>query len=115
MKGVKRYGLVLGVKKEKIEEYKKLHANIWPDVLKALKKCNLCNHSIYLREIEKDKFYLFSYIEYTGDDFEADMKKMATAPIMQKWDEVTKLCQQPVETHAKGQWWVPMEEVFHMD
>lgn len=115
MKNIKRYGMVLGLKKEKIGEYKKLHADVWPEVLKVITKHNICNHSIYLREIEKDKFYLFSYIEYTGEDFEADMKKMAATPIMQKWDEVTKLCQHPVETHDKGQWWVLMEEVFHMD
>ena len=36
------------------------------------------NSSIYLGELEKGKFYLFSYFEYIGDDFGADMEKMAS-------------------------------------
>jgi L-rhamnose mutarotase len=110
---VKRYGSVIGVKKEKIEEYKKLHAAVWPDVLKMIKDCNMRNYSIYLGELEKDKYYLFSYFEYTGKDFDADMKKMAADPTTQKWWSVCEPCQQPVELRAKGEWWMNMEEVFH--
>ena len=114
MKEIKRYGMVIGLKKEKIEEYKKLHADVWPAVLKVIEQCNICNHSIYLREVEKNKFYLFSYIEYSGDDLDADMKKMAEEPIMQKWLQFCDPCQEPIETRNEGQWWAKMEEVFHM-
>lgn len=72
---MKRYGMVIGIKPEKIEEYKLLHAAVWPDVLSMIKDCNIHNYSIYLRDN-----LLFSYFEYTGDDFEADMEKMAADP-----------------------------------
>ncbi|HOT50704.1 MAG TPA: L-rhamnose mutarotase [Candidatus Hydrogenedentes bacterium] len=95
---------------EKIEEYKRLHAAVWPDVLKKIKECNISNYSIYL----KDDF-LFSYFEYTGDDFAADMAKMAADPTTQRWWDVCKPCQSPLPTRKEGEWWADMEEVFHCD
>jgi hypothetical protein len=35
---VKRYGNVIGLRPEKLEEYKELHANVWPGVLKMIKE-----------------------------------------------------------------------------
>ena len=115
MKQPQRYGSVLGIKKEKITEYKELHANTWPDVLEMIKKCNIQNYSIYLGELEQDKYYLFSYFEYIGTDFDADMAKMAADPTTQKWWELCKPCQVPLETRTEGEWWMNMEEVFHND
>ena len=102
--------MVLGVRPEKIEEYRKLHAAVWPDVLKTISLCNIRNYSIYL----KDNF-LFSYFEYTGNDFKADMDKMAADPVTQKWWDLCKPCQEPLESRAEGEWWAEMEEVFHYD
>ena len=33
---MKRFGWVIGIKEEKIDEYKKLHANVWPEVLQMI-------------------------------------------------------------------------------
>jgi L-rhamnose mutarotase len=40
---MKRYGWVIGVRPEKLEEYKRLHAAVWPGVLKMIKACNIQN------------------------------------------------------------------------
>ncbi|HEY5914571.1 MAG TPA: L-rhamnose mutarotase, partial [Verrucomicrobiae bacterium] len=58
---MKRYGMVLGLRAEKVEEYKRLHAAVWPDVLKRIKECNIGNYSIYLRRLDDGRHYLFSY------------------------------------------------------
>jgi L-rhamnose mutarotase len=58
---------------------------------------------------------LFAYFEYHGDDFDADMAKMAADPTTQKWWDVMKPMQQPVAARAEGEWWANMEEVFHTD
>ena len=105
---MKRYGMVIGINQEKIEEYKKLHAAVWPDVLKKITECNIRNYSIYLKD-----HTLFSYFEYIGTDFNGDMAKMAADPTTQKWWDVCKPCQKPLETRAEGEWWSNMEEVFH--
>jgi L-rhamnose mutarotase len=107
---MKRYGMVIGIQPQKIEEYKELHAAVWPDVLKMIRACNIRNYSIYL----KDNF-LFSYFEYVGEDFDADMAKMAADPTTQKWWDVCKPCQQPLDSRKEGEWWASMEEVFHQD
>lgn len=107
---MQRYGMVIRVKPEKFEEYKQLHADVWPDVLKMIKECNIRNYSIY----HKDG-YLFSYFEYVGYDFESDMAKMAADATTQKWWDVCKPCQEPLDTRAEGEWWASMEEVFHCD
>ncbi len=107
---MQRYGMVIKVKPEKFQEYKQLHAQVWPDVLKMIKESNIRNYSIY----HKDG-YLFSYFEYVGNDFECDMAKMAADPTTQKWWDVCKPCQEPLEPKAEGEWWASMEEVFHCD
>ena len=112
---MKRYGWVIGIKQDKIEEYKRLHKDVWPDVLDMIKKCNIQNYSIYLRQLEDGKTYLFSYLEYTGNDFDSDMAKMAADPTTQKWWDVCKPCQQPLADIKEGSWWADMEEVFHID
>jgi L-rhamnose mutarotase len=107
---MKRYGMVLKVKPEKFEEYKKLHSAVWPEVLKMIKQSNIQNYSIY----HKDGF-LFSYFEYTGIDFAADMEKMSADPVTQKWWAACMPCQEPLVTRKPGEWWADMEEVFHQD
>ena len=109
-KKVKRYGWVIKVKPEKLEYYKELHANPWPEVNAMLKECNIQNYSIYYRD-----GLLFSYLEYTGDDFDADMKKMAADPMTQKWWKETDPCQEPVDSAEEGVWWADMEEVYHLN
>ena len=105
-----RYGSIIKVKFQKLEEYKKLHVAAWPGVLEMLSQCNIRNYSIYY----KDGF-LFSYFEYTGNDFNADMDKMAADPLTQQWWDVCKPCQEPLPTRDEGGWWADMEEIFHHD
>jgi L-rhamnose mutarotase len=112
---VKRYGSVIGIKPENIAEYKKLHAAVWPEILQKLREVNIRNYSIYLAEVEKGTFYLFSTFEYTGSDFDADMAKMAADPKTKEWWKHTDPLQVPVPTRKEGEWWHGIEEVFHMD
>ena len=107
---MKRYGSVIKAKPEKLDEYKRLHADVWPDVLDMIKKCNIRNYSIYYRD-----GYLFSYFEYVGNDYEADMAQMAADETTQKWWSLCKPCHKPLDTIEPGQWWADMEEVFHCD
>ena len=58
---MKRYGSVIGVKPEKLEEYKKLHAAVWPAVLAMISECNIRNYSIYYKD-----GMLYSCLLYTS-------------------------------------------------
>ena len=112
---MKRYGSVIALRAEKLEEYQRLHAAVWPDVLQMIRQCHIQNYSIYLRQLDDGRHYLFSYFEYTGSDFAADMAKMAADPATQKWWAVCKPCQKPLDHRAPDEWWSGMEEVFHCD
>ena len=112
---MKRYGCVIELHKDKIDEYKKLHAAVWPGVLDMIKQCNIQNFSIYMRKLPDGKYYLFNYFEYVGKDYEADMAKMAADAATQKWWSVCKPCHKPLDDRAEGEWWAKMEELFHCD
>jgi L-rhamnose mutarotase len=110
----KRVGWVIEIEEKNIAEYKALHANAWPKVLKTLKEHNIQNYSIFLGEIERNRYYLFSYFEYVGNDMEADMKEIGEQPIMKKWLEKCSPLQKPIETRKDGEWWHDLEQVFYM-
>jgi L-rhamnose mutarotase len=107
---MKRYGSVIKVKPESLTAYKEYHAQVWPEVLDMIRRCNIRNYSIYL----KDQF-LFGYFEYHGTDYHADMAKMAADPKTQEWWSIMMPMQEPLDTRAAGEWWAEMEEVFHSD
>jgi L-rhamnose mutarotase len=105
-----RYGQVIQVKAEMLEKYKALHAAPWPVINAMIKECNIDNYSIYYRD-----GFLFSCYEYVGDDYAADMAKMAADPMTQKWWDECKPCQQPVDSATGDEWWADMQEVYHLD
>jgi L-rhamnose mutarotase len=107
---VKRVASVIRLVPEKEEEYRALHANVWPHVLRVLKDAGVSNYSIFLRDA-----YLFSYMEYTGDDFDAAMVEIARDEITQEWWKLTAPCQRPLDSAEAGEWWVNAEELFHLD
>jgi len=107
---MKRYGMLIKVRPEKLDEYKRLHAAVWPEVLEMIHACNMRNYSIYHRD-----GYLFSYFEYVGTDYDADMARMKADPTTQEWWKLTDPCQEPLPAGAEGEWWAGMEEVFHCD
>jgi len=109
---MKRYGALVRRRPEAIAEYKRIHAAVWPKVLEQIKRSNISNYTIFLREPEN---LLFGYFEYHGSDYAADMARMAADPVTQEWWAVTMPMQNPLETRAEGEWWAPMEDVFHLD
>ncbi|MGG1553996.1 L-rhamnose mutarotase [Paenibacillus ferrarius] len=107
---MKRFGSVIRVRPDKLEEYRALHASVWPGVLATIQRCNIRNYSIYYKD-----GYLFSYFEYIGENYEWDMETMAADPGTQQWWNLCKPCQEPLTTRAPDEWWANMVELFHQD
>lgn len=107
---MQRYGQIIGVKPEQIEAYEQIHAAVWPEVLEMIRQCNMRNYSIF-----RHQNLLFAYFEYVGEDFAADMARMAADPKTREWWAHTDPMQQPVDGRAPGEWWAAMREVFHTD
>jgi len=109
-----RYAWVTGLKPEKAARYEELHAHPWPSVTKTIKACHIQNFSIHERDIN-GQLYLFAYLEYTGTNFDADMKRMAADPETLRWWKETDPCQSPLpDALAKGKIWSDTKEVFFL-
>lgn len=114
-KKVERHAWITGLKPEKADRYRALHKAVWPGVLATLRACHIRNFSIYEREID-GKTYLFAYLEYTGDDFAADMKRMGDDPETQRWWKETDPCQSPLpDAAAAGKTWSDARELMHLE
>jgi L-rhamnose mutarotase len=107
---MKRVASVIGLPPENRAEYERYHAAVWPGVLARLAASHVHNYSIY-----RHGDLLFSYFEYTGDDYEADMAAIAADPETQRWWAVQMPLQRPLEDRADGEWWKELPEVFHTD
>jgi L-rhamnose mutarotase len=107
---VQRVGMVIGIKADQISAYEALHAASNSGVRDLLVKYHMHNFSIYMRQLDDGKYYLFGYYEYTGTDYKADMEKLGAEPRNQKWLSVTSPMQVPL---SGEQSWGMMKEVYH--
>ena len=107
---MRRFGQVLHVRPEFRDEYVRHHAAVWPGVLAQIRRSNIRNYSIFLRD-----GILFAYFEYVGSDFDADMRAMAADPETQRWWALMEPMQQKWASASAEEWWTNMTEVFHVD
>ena len=105
---VKRVGMVVKLKPDCVDEYRRLHADDNPGVRDLLAKYHLRNFNIFLHQID-DEFFEFGYYEYTGTDFDADMAALAAEPRNQAWLKICDPMQIPLPG-ATG--WTDMEHVY---
>jgi L-rhamnose mutarotase len=109
-----RYAWVTGLKPDQAVRYESLHAHVWPGVNETIKDCHIQNFSIHEITIDT-KIYLFAYLEYTGTNFDADMKRMAADPETQRWWKETDPCQLPLpDAAAKGKIWSDTKELYFL-
>jgi L-rhamnose mutarotase len=106
----KRIAAVLGIKPEHIAQYEAIHREVWPTVLATLKRNHVQNFSIYRYEN-----LLFSYMEYTGSNYEEDMAAIASDPETKRWWAVTEPLQSKVLEAGADEWWHEIPEKFHLD
>ncbi len=109
MESIRRFGKVIGIKESQIIHYIKLHADKHPGVRFFISQACISNFSIYIQKFEDGKHYLFSYFEYTGDDYDSDMAKMAEQSEIKSWLSVTDPMQIPFPGDSS---WKEMEQVF---
>lgn len=109
----KFFGQIGRIKPECIEEYCRLHevdvyTEKWAGVLQLIRDCNIQNYNIF---IEDD--VVFGYYEYVGDDYEADMAKMAADPLNQEWWSHTRPCFTKYKADSPEAFYTDMKQIFH--
>lgn len=99
----------MGLRESAIEEYERYHAEVWPEVLAAISAAGIRNYSIY-----RFGTLLFSYWEWEGEDFDADLAAVDLVPECIRWNDLMATLQVPVDGAGERQW-LPLPEVFHLD
>lgn len=107
---MRRVAQVIGLAEDGAEEYERLHAAVWPAVLEQIRASGIRNYSIYRHGLT-----LFSYFEYVGDDYEADMAAMAADPETQRWWTYCMPLQRSIPERPDDAWWLDLPELFHAD
>ena len=90
-----------------VDEYKKRHDEIWPELAQAHSDAGISDYSIYFDE---ETLTLFAFQKLTDDNTTDGLKDLE---IMKKWwDYMAHL----METHPNNmQVFKPLTEVFHID
>lgn len=105
---MKRVGFQFSINKDKIEEYKKHHENVWPEMLAALRESGWHNYTLFMREDGQ----VFGYFE-TEESLSTAQAKMAEKEINTRWQAFmspfTSGEQRPDEN------FIELEEYFHLD
>ena len=109
MTAPQRFGMTIGLRPDKRDEYLALHAQVWPEVEAMLRAANMRNFSIF---VHGD--VLFGYYEYTGTDHAADQARIAADPATQRWWALTDPCQERLPGTPDNHQWAPMTEVWHL-
>jgi len=78
---MQRVGLLLRVKPEKLEEYKREHTQVWPELQAELKAAGFRNYSLWLSPEGLE----FGYLEC--DDWDAACAYLAKSEIHDRWQE----------------------------
>jgi L-rhamnose mutarotase len=105
-----RIGFLLKVKADKIEEYKKHHENVWPEMREALSRQGWHNYSLFIHE----DGLLFGYFE-TPDSFETALAGMDREPINEKWQDFMAPYFEAANGRHGDKMMVELTEVFHLD
>ena len=81
---MERYAWKARVLEGKLEEYKKRHDEIWPELVEVLKNAGISNYTIW--QVGND---LFGYYECEkGVEYAA--KVQADSPVVDRWNEYMK-------------------------
>lgn len=103
-----RVCFTLRVKPDRLEEYRRRHADVWPDMQQALRESGWINYSLFLA----DDGLLVGYLE--TEDFTAAQAKMAGREVNDRWQSQMREFFEGARDGRPDERMVPLREVFHL-
>ncbi|MFB6319493.1 L-rhamnose mutarotase [Saccharicrinis sp. FJH54] len=103
---MKRVAFKMFLKPGNVEEYKRRHDELWPELEKLLKDAGISEYSIFLDE---ETLTLFAYQLLSGDSNSQDL---GLNPIVKKWWDYNKDLMEVNEDNSPVS--VPLREVFYL-
>src|SRR6516225_8602661 len=105
-----RVCFLLKVRPDRLDEYKRRHEHVWPEMLDALRRTGWRNYSLFLR---KDGL-LFGYLE-APTNFQTALADMAKEEVNTRWQEFMAPYFESLEGARPDEMMLELEEVFHLD
>lgn len=105
---MKRVGFLLKVKADRLDEYKKHHRQVWPEMLAALRDAGWHNYTLFAR----DDGLLFGTFESPHGLAEAQAR-MAGREVNTRWQQF--MAPYFDNEGRPDESFVELEEVFHLD
>jgi L-rhamnose mutarotase len=106
---MRRVCFQLQVRPDRVDEYRSRHADVWPDMLRALHATGWHNYSLFLR----DDGLLIGYFE--TPDLEAARAGMAATEVNARWQaEMAELFVE-LDGRAPDEGFLVLDEVFHLE
>lgn len=104
---MERVCFLLKVRRDRLEEYRRRHRDVWPDMLAALRETGWHNYSLFLR----DDGLLVGYLETS--DFAAAREAMARTDVNARWQaEMAPFFEDLDGRPDEGM--KPLTEIFHL-
>jgi L-rhamnose mutarotase len=103
-----RTAFILKVKADRLDEYRRRHASVWPEMQDALRATGWKNYSLFLRP----DGMLVGYVE--TDDFDASRAAMAKLEVNDRWQSQMTEFFEEIDGAAPDAAMVELEEIFHL-
>ena len=109
----RRYCLTLDLKDDPalIDEYRRHHAKIWPEITDSIKEAGIVDMEIHLLGTR-----MFMVME-VDENFSLDAKAKADRenPKVREWEELMWKFQKPLPQAKPGEKWLLMERIFKLE
>jgi L-rhamnose mutarotase len=105
---MERVCFLLQVRADRLEEYRRRHREVWPEMLEALRAAGWRNYSLFVR----DDGLLVGYLE--TDDFAAAQAAMAATDVNRRWQAGMAPYFQDLAGQRPDEGLVRLQEYFHL-
>jgi L-rhamnose mutarotase len=105
---MERVCFLLKVRPERLEEYKRRHAAVWPEMLQALRETGWHNYSLFLR----DDGLLVGYFE--TPDLQAALDGMAAREVNGRWQAEMAPFFEGLDGQRPDEGFLRLEQVFYL-
>lgn len=106
---MQRVCFLLKVRPERLEEYRRRHEQVWPEMLAALSSTGWHNYSLFLR----DDGLLVGYFE--TPDLDAALKGMALTDVNARWQAEMVEFFEDLDGRRPDESFLTLPEIFHLD
>lgn len=106
---MERICFLLKIKPDRLEEYKRRHSSVWPEMQQALRETGWGNYSLFLR----DDGLMVGYLE--TPDFKKALEGMSSREVNERWQKEMAPFFEALEGRRPDEGMFPLQEVFHLD